>query len=379
MNDLETRAEQAFRDALSRQADAFEPASLAPISQRSRVRRWVGIVAAASVLLLLGSTALGVAVWRDDAGEAGRDTVSEPAAGWRYESYRDVQIEVPESWGYAAAPGSDWCAGVPGGEGRFPRQPHVDTNGRFDMVLSIGCVGRSDLLGGQVPERLWESHVSLVDAGGPNAVEDGTVTVEGWTRIARTIGATQVRVLADAGHVEQARRIAESAEVVAADHNGCSATSEIQAMAYVRPTDAFDVAEVADVDSISVCQYAMGEGTERPWLLASRQLTGTEADDVLAAIKAAPVGGGPNTPKSCLHEVNQEPAIVLRLNAGHGSHEVYVYNASCINNGFDDGTTVRELTRAACVPLYEGRVTYSLGSSAPAGRCVASETALPKP
>jgi hypothetical protein len=378
MNDLETRAEQAFRDALSRQADAFEPATLAPIRRQPHARR-IGLIAvAASVLLVLGTT-VGVALWRGSSDRGPAEDTAGPAAGWRYESYRDVQIEVPESWGYAAAPGSDWCADLAGGEGRFPTQPYVDTSGRFSLLLGIGCVGRADLLGGQVPERLWESHVSLVAAGQPGAVEDGTVTAKGWTRIARTIGSVQLRVLADGEHLEQARRIAASAEVVEADHNGCPATSDIQAERYVRPTEAFDVTEVADVDSISVCQYAIGEGTARPWLLASRKLTGDPADDVLAAVKAAPAGGGPNTPNSCLHGVNKEPAIVLRLNTADRSHEIYVYNASCINNGFDDGTTVRALTREACVPLYGGRVTYPLGSGAPAGRCVPGATAEPKP
>lgn len=372
MNDLDTRAEQAFRDALSRQADAFEPASLAPISQRPRVRRWVGIVAAAGVLLVLGGTALGVALWRDDSGEAGRDTVSEPAAGWRYESYRDVQIEVPESWGHQYAPGSDWCID----EANAPREPYVHIGDRDARMISCGTIPPQDLHGNGVPMRLWATHVSL---GDPGDVPDGTETVAGWTRIARTVGAAQVRVLTDSEHLDEAREIVESARTVEADHNGCAVTSPIQADSWVRPSEPFDVADVTDVDSIAVCNYAIGVGTDRPWLLASRMLTGTAADDVLAAIQAAPVGGGPNRPNVCVHDV-EGAGTVLRLDGGEQTRTMYVYNATCVNNGFDDGTNRRELTVAACVPLYGERASYLGFDMTPGARCHPElATSAPKP
>lgn len=355
----DTRAEAAFRDAFAEHADRFEPAPLRPVSGRPRIRRWVGVVAAASVLAVLGGTAVGVVLSRDDAGEPGDDTDQTTAVeglpdGWRYESYRDMQVEVPESWDYAQAPNGHWCA-----SGTRPpaRQPYVDTSGRFDAHTLEGCIG-------PMPERFKMTHVSFGDAGGSGKVEDGTTTDGGWTQIVKTVGVAQVRVFTDAAHLEEARRIVDSAEVVEVDSNGCAATSEIQAKKYIRPSVVFDIADIADVDSISVCQYALGDGMD-PWLMASRQLTGATADDVLAAIKATPAGGDPSTPDNCRYAETYGPGIVLRLKTGDRVHEMYGYrdheNRSCTRNGFDDGTNVRQLTRDACLPLYGGRVTFPGG------------------
>lgn len=372
MNDLETRAEQAFRDALSRQADAFEPASLAPVRRPPHSRRIGMIAVAASVLLVLGTT-IGVALWRGSSADRGpaEDTAG-PTAGWRYESYRDVQIEVPDAWGYDYAPSSDWCVD----ESSVPRGPYVDIGGRG--VRSILCGGKPslDLHGNDVPMRLWATHVTL---GEPGDVPDGTETADGWTRIARTVGAAQVRVLTDSENLDEAHEIAESARVIEADHNGCAASSPIQADSWVRPSEPFDVADLTDVDSIAVCNYAIGVGTVEPWLLASRMLTGTAADDVLAAIQAAPVGGGPDRPNLCVHDV-EGAGTVLRLESGDMTRTMYLYNATCVNNGFDDGTNRRELTVAACVPLYGERASYLGFDMTPGAKCHPElATAAPKP
>ncbi|WP_109507874.1 hypothetical protein [Nocardioides speluncae] len=379
---LDDRAEDAFRAAFAEHADRFEPAPLGPVTGRPRVRRWAGVVAAASVLAVLGGTALAVVLSRDDASEPGRETdrttANEPAPdGWRYESYRDVQVEVPEAWDYDAAPGSDWCAAVPGGEGRFPTEPYVGVPRGGVRMIHCGD-GAPDLLGGQVPERLWTTHVSFADAG-VDGVDDGTETAAGWTRIARTVGLAQVRVLTDSEHLDEAREIVESARVVEADHNGCAVTSPIQANRWVGPKEPFDVAEIDDIDTIGVCQYGIGVGTSQPWLLASRKLTGAAADDVLAAIKNAPIGGGPDRPETCLHDV-EGSGLVLRLARGAEVHEMYVYYISCVNNGFDDGANRRELTVDSCIPLFGERVAYSIGDGTPGRRCHAQmATTAPKP
>lgn len=370
MNDLETRAEQAFRDALSRQADAFETISLTPVRRESHARR-IGLIAVAASLLLVLGTAVGVALWPRNSADRGpvEDTAG-PAAGWRYESYRDVQIEVPVSWGYERGPRSDWCGGR---DDRHPTEPYSDVFNRFDGVEAVGCMEEApdpDLHGDGVPKRYWAPHVKFLDPELSAAVPDGTTAAGGWTRIVKTVGSTRVWVLADAEHLDEAGRIVESARVVTVDHSGCPVTSPIQAKAWVRPSEPFDVAAVDKVDSIAVCQYAMAEGTAKPGLLASRLLEGAAADDLLDAIKAAPVGGGPNAPENCLHEPSPNPAEVLRLTWAGSTGEIYVYNRSCVNNGFDDGTHRRELTRDACPLLWDGRVTYTSASSGPHQRCV---------
>ena len=75
-----------------------------------------------------------------------------------------------------------------------------------------------------------------------------------------------------------------------------------------------------------------GWAADVPGPLASHRLTGPAADDVLSAIQAAPADGGPDAPHQWSADSSGAMALVLRLIAGGRG------------NGFDDRTTVRELT-----------------------------------
>jgi hypothetical protein len=380
MTENDDRAERALREALSREGDGFVPAELAAPTGRNsgRWRSW-GAVAAAG--LLVAATAIGIGlVTHDDGRLAGPDgpttgpqtsqAVSElppPDGGWRYESYRDVVVQVPESWGYGSAPGSDWCASV-GGAHRFPTEPYVDTNNGFGGVLAIGCpnMGDPDPLGMQAPQKYWTTHLSLLS---PSRDEADVREVNGWTRISRTVGHAELVALADQEHLAVAQRIVDSAQVVQVDHNGCDASSPIQDGLYPRPMHPFDLSTVGSVDAMAICQYSPRTPVGEPGLIASRLLAGTDANAELGALHVAKVGGGPDTPNTCLHTEPPDTAIVLRLNPRAGSKDVYVYYDSCVHNGFDDGTQVFELTEDDCARLWGERVVQWSGSSAPFDLC----------
>lgn len=341
-----------------------------------------GVLSAAAVLaILVGMTA--TATWLRADGSADDDSspddsatafvpAGELAAGWRYESFRDVQVQVPVAWEYRGSPGSDWCVGEEVSDD-IPSSPYVDLRGPFSGTLDIKCPGEGatpDLHGNGVPQRLWAPHLSFDFAERTDGPADGTATDAGWTRIVRTVGGARISVLTDDGHLDEARRIVDSATLVDVDANGCDTTSAIQANGYPRPSPAFDVLDLDSVDSIAVCQYAHGAGTDKPWKLASRGISGDAAQNLLlSAIKDSPAGGGPDTPETCSHEYVDGTAIVLRLRAGDRVHDMYVYYESCINNGFDDGTTRRALTPASCESLWGGRVVQTSGSSAPFRVC----------
>jgi len=289
-----------------------------------------------------------------------------PPRGWRYESYHDVVVEVPESWVYDRAPTTAWCIDEnPGGE------PYVDTARPYDGVEGIGCPGADapqdaqDLSGVGAPRRYWATHVSFAAPDGP----DGTARAGKWTRTVKTVGATQITLLVEDRHEAIAEAILDSARVVATDHNGCDASSPIQAGNFVRPSVAFDVASVAPVDAISVCQYDLGRSEGAAGLIGSRRLTGGDAAGVLGAIKDAPTGGGPDEPQNCSPDLYGSTAIVLRLRSGGATNDMHVYYEWCFGNGFDDGTNVRELTKANCEPLFAPPVKFDSGSSAPFQRC----------
>jgi hypothetical protein len=168
--------------------------------------------------------------------------------------------------------------------------------------------------------------------------------------------------------VALADRILDSARAFETDQNGCDASSPVQAAKFVRP-ESFDLASVDDVESISVCQYTRSDPPGQPALMGSRLLARQPASALLDAIRSAPEGGGPDSPQSCLHDMYGDTAITLRLHADDFTPEVYVYYDWCFGNGFDDGTTRRELTLQSCLPLFGGNVALFSGSSAPFQRC----------
>ena len=53
-----------------------------------------------------------------------------------------------------------------------------------------------------------------------------------------------------------------------------------------------------------------------------------------------------------MSEYHGDEAIVLWLRTPTGEHRMHVYYNWCFHNGFDDGTTRRALTSAACNPLF---------------------------
>lgn len=377
MTDDQDRAETAFRAAFGRAAAEFEPGEPSRTVRRRR-RTWPAVAAAAA---LVAGTVGGVALLHRDDVRSGAhgpyadpeptQTLAPPVQEWRYESYRDVVVQVPDSWGYAAAPGPDWCAFAQGNDRhRFPTTPYVSTTNSSSGVLAIGCSlgGDPPPLGLPAPEQYWATHLSFEDPATSGA-SDGTREYDGWTLITRTVGHAQLSVLADREHLDQARRIADSARRVDQDHNGCAATSPIQRGHFPSPPHAFDVAGLADVDSVAVCEYDLQSPDDQPGLMASRLLTGAAARDEVEALQTAPTGGGPNDASTCLTDMTGDTAVVLRISAAGGLHDVYGYMDWCVGNGFDDGTHVRALTAGDCQSLWGDRVWLWSGSSEPFRIC----------
>ncbi len=357
----DARAENAFRTAFEQQAQVSPPGGFdgAAIRRKSRTRS-TGLVAAtaAAVLILCGGLVSAVQLTRDSAPSS--TTAAEPYAGWRFEFYRDVRLQVPDSWGYADEPGSDWCAAVPGG--MIPKQPYVARAEAYLFRLGIGCSEPGTPLYRRPPINTWVDHVTLQSGPG----QAGVQRVGQFWVITKPVGHVVIKVVAtDRG---LANRILDSAETVDASDPSCDPRSDIQAPGFHQPSPAFDVTTLDDVDAILVCQYSLGD-LGQPGLRAQYELSGSAADDELAALKSAPVGGGPDQPENCVRGEFGESAIVLHLAHGASSEEMYVYYASCRGNGFDDGTAIRTLTSSACQPLIKPPVKLFSGSAGSFRRC----------
>ena len=349
MTTPDDRAEQAFRTALGERATAYEPAPLTPATTRRP--RWVPVLAAAAAVVIV---AAGL-TWAF----RGTSTTPPPPAdgtgsaslpeGWRWESHRDAIVGVPDSWGYAAAPRSDWCAQTEIHNQNLDLTPFVDV-GR-GLVLTIGCAATP-------PASLFRTHLSFSDTGKTEELPPPA----GWQTLTRDVGHTRIQVVTDARHLDLARRVLSTAHEVSADQNGCPTTSPLQRTGFPRPEPAFDVTQLKTVESIAVCQYAR-TGATGPGLDASRLVTGQAALALLEAIRSAPTGGGPDRPRNCLPSDPGASAIELMLRTPAGSHPVYAYYGSCHHNGLDDGVRMRTLTAQSCRPLFGERVTLTEASS----------------
>jgi hypothetical protein len=125
-----------------------------------------------------------------------------------------------------------------------------------------------------------------------------------------------------------------------------------------RPRPARDIATLTGVKSVTACRYALGGLGEtsdaRPPapLFSSLRLIGGPAQDVAAAMAAAPPGGGPDEPEACLADFSYgDEMIIAHIESDQGQSTVHVYYSGCDHNGLDDGIAVRALTRPAVQPL----------------------------
>lgn len=357
MTDDLDRAEQAFRTALASRAGSFVPTALDVPTPR-RPRRWPLLVAAAAaaVVLVVGLVAV-VGGHRDEAAPA-----HVLPDGWRWESYADVMVGVPDSWGYADAPRRGCGSAVPdpstGLHGPGPGRGYVDSRAPVGRETYLNCITGA-------PHVRPRAHLSFSDPKSELPVPLG------WRRDTRILGGTHVTVTIDQDHEQLAKRILATAHVVRRDQNGCTPSSPLQDPLAGRPSPAFDVSALEGVDSIAVCQYALGDPGAHltPGLIASQLLTGARADAELAALQAAGTDGGPNVAHSCGADDRGDTGITLLLTSGHTTHEMYAIYESCSANGIDDGTHLRELTRADCRPLFDARIQIVNGYNAAFGRC----------
>lgn len=328
----------AFREYAERAPQAYSPVERAvALAGRRRRRRVVSGGTLAAVLAV-------PVVWGLLAGSpsparppAPPDDLVPPAVdtrGWRWESWGGVQVQVPDEWGYGDL--TQWCVT------RGPDGPAVD---RPEMVstravCSLLDDGRPTYTGGLLLRRASQSpRLSRADVA-PYA----TVRIH-------TIGDVTLTVVDIEPAVGSA--ILASAEVVGRrDVNGCEPRR-----GRARPTPPVDrprdgpIARVASVESVSVCRYGLS-GWPRPTLIGSRRLTGRSAEEVLAALRAAPARPPSAAGPRC--RGGAEELAVLELwpdGRAKTPTSVVVRYDGCRGHGVDDGLSRRGLTADVLAPI----------------------------
>jgi hypothetical protein len=320
---LHTRATEApSMDGLTEKAVA--------IAARRRRRRIHASIAAIVVLVVAIPVAIVATV--DKSTPAARQ-VENP--DWRWESYQGAQVKVPPDWGYGVA-GSSWCAGRSEGETWKMRPGAV---GRPGPMVAILCPTEYP------PVDKRENWLTLGSGkkAGARAIDHG------WVEETRVVNGVSVTVFSNDGALRTT--ILDSAEPITGnDHDGCPSDHPVahDPRGY-RPTTG-GLRPADEVRSISVCRYALAAATP---LLSSGRVQGTAAQDVVAAIRSAPAGSGPNEVGAPTDSLGSE-IVLLRVITQDGAREVVVRYSGAVGNGFDDGKTEHQLTAAAIRPLLTG-------------------------
>jgi hypothetical protein len=318
--------------------------------------RRTGIIASSllSSSLMIGLSACSAPAGTEPAaaparsGAAAAPDPSEPPlpTGWRWESYGGVQVGVPGDfgWGVNAQRLSQWCVGE--------KRSTAPVVGRPGASTLVACRGMDATPSGETLLKNTGTVVALQDDRQEGLDRPDGTTTEG-DRTTVTLGGVSVGVQAPKGLREQ---IAGTVHRAAIDANGCPATHPITGDHDLRPGGPVAVSALTGVTEVAVCRYALDRpDAAGPGLLGSLRLSGPSATTALAAITAAPLGGGPDAPSQCSTDTAWgDEVVVLRVRSAAGGSEVFLRYSGCDHNGFDDGVAERALTAAATDVLLAG-------------------------
>ena len=259
--------------------------------------------------------------------------------GWRTEYYRDISFEVPETWGHAHEPGSDWCVASNDSQPEpRHRQPYVSL-GRQPVCATVACL--------DPPTGLTTEHVLVYELA-PNEDVSAEEGKDGAFWIIPRIVSGQLLVVTSKDEA-LARRIADSIKVrpepapcdpdhqLAANRSGPAGTGVRRGGG---PGCRFDgdlpVRERSGGRRSAAC------GPWSGWTLTEPAPSSTRSRPRRSC------SPGPVRPRSggtSLCSSGSRPTGLLR--------ELHLQAGGCADGttpygGFDDGTNVRTLTKAGC-------------------------------
>jgi hypothetical protein len=162
---------------------------------------------------------------------------------------------------------------------------------------------------------------------------------DGWTEETRELDGVKITVFSSDDALR--KRIFDSvAPIVSVDGNGCPPVVPVN-----RPQPGAALASVGTIRSIAVCGFAGNV------LNSSSALGADQAKTIAAAILAAPKGVGPDQPKC----YDSSPVdLLLKVDGITHDAEITIRFSNCTQNGADDGTTSRRLTKSYLDPLLTG-------------------------
>ncbi|ONI66874.1 hypothetical protein BWI15_27175 [Kribbella sp. ALI-6-A] len=312
----------------------------------------------------IGAVVLGASTLTSEAGPAGTAAVAPSDAatgvaadgeaapakpGWRWETYADVQLQVPESWAQSLWAGPPDCTE----DDWVPEATVFRPGGMRGLALKVCATPK--------PARQVAPSV-VFDGERPGVVQ----LAGGWVRETRKFGDHLVTVTA--GDDILRRQIFESADVVeTVDSYGCAPLADRRA---ARPPAQGGLKSVGEITGVGVCRYSIGglpiaptgggpENIRYARLQASSRLTGTAADRLVRDLVAAPPGVGPtfSDPRRCPPEPSPDLGhdfLILRVQGTDHAQDVLYRYDGCRHHGTDDGSTLRQLTADTARQLFVG-------------------------
>ncbi|WP_433015740.1 hypothetical protein [Kribbella sp. CA-294648] len=241
-----------------------------------------------------------------------------PAEGWRWESYRTIQLQVPSDWGFGTTDQPPCLV----------KKKVAGYVGRPGFVPGIGCMEAW-------PEPRVRSPYVWFASGRAGVQTSG----DGWTQETRELDGVTITVFSSDDALR--KRIFDSvAPIVSVDGNGCPPVVPVD-----RPGPGAALESVGTIRSIAVCGFIGNV------LNSSSKLGADQSKAIASAILAAPKGVGPDQPKC----YDSSPIdLLLKVDGTTHDAELTIRFSNCTHNGADDGTTIRRLTKPYLDPLLTG-------------------------
>lgn len=268
MSDFESRVRDALRGVAGETPEAHGLAEGARRRARHRRRGVLAVSATAVAAAIAVPAALSFGgsdatdpVTRDPSPSATGTT--EPAMEGRVETWRNLEIRVPDDWGYGNL--STWCAAGGSLDDRVVERPG-------GVVMSVACKAPQSGFGVQFFDPA--AYDPAYAAGDVRRIaEHGPFPEGSWVgyQYAEEAASADAAVLVVAPTEQSARDVLDSARLVdGADGNGC------------RPHDSsLDEAPASGV--MAICRYTM-DG----WLEQSEKLSAADTTEAVAALDLAP-------------------------------------------------------------------------------------------
>jgi hypothetical protein len=320
------RVEHRVRDALRAAAEDAPGAHGLVAGARRRARRRRRTTVAAAVMVVLGAAAVPVAMVLGGsapdapvAQDPRRPDAFRVPPGWRAESWRDLEVHVPDSWAQGSM--ATWCID----DAEASDIPLVDRQEGF--IAAIACPPSLGL-------RFLDPAVEETTSAAPRQVPEGSGRYPAGSWVGAFVGEhAAVEVVASTrGLAEEILGSVREGQVT--DSRGC--VTGIYANS--------DFAGPDDVDGpLTVCRYASVEGTGEPsyWLAESTALTAGQSDAVREAVQSAPRGQGAFT------RCQGESEFFLLI--GDDTVYAWVTNGRCgehsVMTAAGDGVTYHQPTR----------------------------------